>query len=423
MLAKHRQTLALLFLFGLFGWALVHLFTLRFDAGDIYPPYSTLRSDPLGCRAFHDALTDLGLSVSRHRASLSSLNASDPATVFFLGDQAGSGSIPEAQYQPLAAMLDAGGRVVVALFPVQSLGGPDEEGSDEPDPVSPDEPDPVPPEETDTETESKPAPDDESSPPPPRIRTVDLREIWGYAIEDRPWASDPDPSSLTAVFDDGSGPQTLPWYSTLVFTDLTPDWRILARRDGEPVVIERTLGRGTLVFCSDSYMMSNEGLSEDLHPAFLTALIGEHRRVIFDESHLGIHMQPGIATLIRKYDLEGLVCALALLALLFIWKNAVPLVPPADRPIRRGALSDRDQTSGLISLYKRHIPPGDLIRVCVAQWKRSGDGIRLFKGDRADTRHTLLSAADAVSTSEAGVKDPLSAYREIRRLLSQGKTP
>ena len=32
---------------------------LRFESGDVYPVYSSLRSDPLGTRAFYDSLEDL----------------------------------------------------------------------------------------------------------------------------------------------------------------------------------------------------------------------------------------------------------------------------------------------------------------------------------------------------------------------------
>ena len=39
-----------------FAFGLVHLFRLRFAAGDVYPEYSSLRADPLGAMAFCESL-------------------------------------------------------------------------------------------------------------------------------------------------------------------------------------------------------------------------------------------------------------------------------------------------------------------------------------------------------------------------------
>ena len=39
-----------------FVLGLMHLFKLRFDVGDVYPKYSSLRADPLGTMAFYESL-------------------------------------------------------------------------------------------------------------------------------------------------------------------------------------------------------------------------------------------------------------------------------------------------------------------------------------------------------------------------------
>ena len=53
--AKMTRTLFLLLL-ALFVTGLYQLMALRFDSGDIYPPYSTLRSDPLGTKILYSTL-------------------------------------------------------------------------------------------------------------------------------------------------------------------------------------------------------------------------------------------------------------------------------------------------------------------------------------------------------------------------------
>ncbi len=48
--------LAVLLLGGLFVTGLIQLILLRFESGDVYPPYSSLRADPLGCKALYESL-------------------------------------------------------------------------------------------------------------------------------------------------------------------------------------------------------------------------------------------------------------------------------------------------------------------------------------------------------------------------------
>ena len=49
-----------------FGAGLFQIFQLRFEAGDVYPEYSSLRSDPLGTMALCESLEKMpGVSVRR----------------------------------------------------------------------------------------------------------------------------------------------------------------------------------------------------------------------------------------------------------------------------------------------------------------------------------------------------------------------
>src|SRR4028118_812068 len=58
---SRRLSFALLFvvLGAGFVYALAHLFALRFETGDIYPPYSSWRAEPLGTKGLADALAEL----------------------------------------------------------------------------------------------------------------------------------------------------------------------------------------------------------------------------------------------------------------------------------------------------------------------------------------------------------------------------
>ena len=68
---RHCYILLLLACTAGFAFGLLHLFKLRFAAGDVYPQYSSLRADPLGAMAFCESLERMpGLSVRRENSDL-----------------------------------------------------------------------------------------------------------------------------------------------------------------------------------------------------------------------------------------------------------------------------------------------------------------------------------------------------------------
>jgi len=65
--------------------AIALLFELRFATGDVYPRYSSLRSDPVGVRALYDSLARLpGLTVERSFVPIDRRRDTN-TTVFYLG--------------------------------------------------------------------------------------------------------------------------------------------------------------------------------------------------------------------------------------------------------------------------------------------------------------------------------------------------
>src|ERR1051325_165784 len=86
---RSSRTFSMLLLFallGLFGWGLVKLLLLRFEHGDVYPPYSTFRADPLGAKAFYAGLDSLA-TISARRSLQPIWRVGDPrgTTLLFLG--------------------------------------------------------------------------------------------------------------------------------------------------------------------------------------------------------------------------------------------------------------------------------------------------------------------------------------------------
>jgi len=196
----------------------------------------------------------------------------------------------------------------------------------------------------------------------------------------------------------------------LYFDGTETPWKTWYKSGGKPVVIGRSFGRGTVVFVADSYLLSNEALSKERAPRFLSLLAGNAKRIIFDETHLGVTESPGIATLVRKYRLHGMVAALLVVALLFVWSNAVPFVPPAESSGgRREGIEGRDASAGFVSLLKRNIPPGELVPACVAEWRRSF----MHRVKPAALAHVEALAGD-------GGK-PVKSFQTIAQFLNQKK--
>src|SRR5436305_6336457 len=82
---KFSVVLLMLILAG-FGYGLNRLFSLRFQSGDIYPAYSSRRTDPLGTKALYDSFDRLLAAERNFRPLLRMDNGRDSA-VFVLGVQ------------------------------------------------------------------------------------------------------------------------------------------------------------------------------------------------------------------------------------------------------------------------------------------------------------------------------------------------
>src|SRR5258708_35826779 len=118
-----NQKLAWALLVGIsvaFAWGLISLYELRFVAGDIYPAYSSLRSDPLGAEALFDSTAQLpGYSVRRNFQELDQLRDRN-VTLLWLGEDPFSFALAhEGDLKRLEGAAAPGARLAVALRPPQ----------------------------------------------------------------------------------------------------------------------------------------------------------------------------------------------------------------------------------------------------------------------------------------------------------------
>jgi hypothetical protein len=379
----------ILLLFVLLGFiaGLVQLFNLRFEAGDVYPRYSSFRADPLGAKAFYESVGQL-IPASRHLRQVSKLPQGDRTALLVLGVGPEDLTFHKSELQHLESFVASGGRLIISLV---------------------------------ARYRKALAP---LSPPPPPGQTdlpINAGERWGFSIgylalgEQNGRYQHP---TARRVADDAALPAELIWHTAVYMTNLDESWKTLYLVSNTlPVLIERSFGSGQIVLCSDSYPFSNEALLADRNPGLLSWVIGPARHVVFDETHLGVSEEPGLATLFRRYRLHGLASALFVLALIFIWKTSDRFLPASGSTRQPDAVTGRDAGAGFVNLLRRNIPRGELLGTCISEWKRS-NAHRI-----APQRLQRLQAViDVENENPPSQRDPVRIYRSLSRILSARQT-
>jgi hypothetical protein len=362
---------------------LIRLFELRFEAGDVYPPYSSLRPDPLGAMAWYESLEHLSVvTVSRDFSAVNQLPNGEKTTYLHLGTSLNAfRAISEPTLNEIERFLASGGRLVITMSP--------ESEASKPPPV--------------TQERQKP-------------KSVPYRDKWGLDFEVKTLTRVDDKYEPDPVFNVSAlpVPKTLDWHSGIVFKNLSYDWNPIYMSGASPVMIQRGFGRGMVVIATDSYFVSNEAMLFDRHADLLAFFIGPNRNIIFDEAHLGVTESPGIATLLRRYRLHWVIASLVLVAILFIWKMSIPLMPARVAEQDRNYIAGKDTGSGIVNLLRRGIPAGNLLETCFNEWKKSA----AQTGGYSPARIAQAEAAFRSQTSGAAKDaDVVDAYRTISRAL------
>jgi hypothetical protein len=429
MLKRPAIFCAGLLLAGVFAFGLARLFELRFYRGDIYPPYSTLRTDPLGASVFYESLGRVpGVAARRYFEETFKSDGGRAHALFVLGTGADSlGWLSRSELGAWQRFVFEGGRVVIAYYPqVSEPRSSRLSHTNQTDRFSPEGKEPR----RGSHKKPEKSPDrkdrrDEDDLDAERRDYADLSQAWGFGIAYNSLGTNDDGQiefpRAELVAPGRELPALLSIHTSLCFTNLTNGWRTLYQRDGKtPVVVERRLGAGSVVLVADSYPLSNEAMFQGLGAPLLAWLLGGGREAIFDEAHLGIVEEPGIATLVRRYQLHGLILSLLAVAGLFVWKNLAGLVPPlAETTARAGpVIPGRDSASGFVNLLRRSIAPAEIINVCFAEWKKSGSRLGAVSPAQRRDVHQLVQQQAAL---EPRRRNPVENYRAISRILQRQK--
>lgn len=307
-LGGHFGALALCAIAVVFAIGLFQIFRIRLVAGDLYPEWSSLRSDPDGTRVLFDSLAATGRVVTVRKYKPLAQSPERGATILFLGYSPNSlMSASSSDLDGLEQSARFGNRLVFAMNPGQWSGPPKQEADSA------------------------------------------LAKKWGVAV-DRV---------------QGNAGEDIELFFTKA-TNWTPD----VNKKGRAIVIERAFGSGSIVLTASSEVFANQNLAADRNSALLIRLIGDNARVVFDESHLGVQDTGSVLGLVHKYRLDGALWGLLAVAIVFVWSNAAGFPPPSERRLA-AATASHDSRAGLAQLLRRQIPTARIVEVCISEWERT----------------------------------------------------
>jgi hypothetical protein len=377
-----------------FVYGVTELLVLRFEKGDVYPPYSSYRADPLGAKALYDGLALLKeVEAVRNVEPLPKLSGLSGTTLFLFGIQ--RSHFRAMQLSSVKAIEEAaaeGGRIVISFVPTDA---PPARGLKEK-------------KKQEAPREDAERQDDEEQELHGK-EYVDLADRWSVQTE---LSEEKEvEASLSAPEEDL--PSSLAWYSALVLEPRDNAWRTIYARAGKPVLIERSYGKGSIILSSDSFFLSNEAMKSKRRPRLLSWLCGAHRRIVFDETHLGVSRRPGVAALLRKYGLAPFFISLMALALLAIWKQSAKFVPACEEDEQPVVDAGKDAFTGLTNLLRRNIPTDGILNACLEEWKRSFTHGRQNRSGLLPRIQEIIGAERAQSKKN---RNPVRAYRQISAL-------
>ena len=387
---------------------LAQLFILRFEAGDIYPPYSSLRADPLGAKAFYESLANLkGIEVYRNYEQEDKIDNVHKSTLFYFGMESNHlHYLPENDVKMLESIAAGGGRIVLCFLPQSVIAPVHEEKEKDNDTKKDDK----------KEADKSIKPEKEDS----MFKLVELTSRWQFdnGVQQSSPAinqAHPSPSYSSTL------PQNISWHSLNYFTINGNEWISVYEVSGHPVIIERKFGRGSLVLATDSYFLSNEAMAKERHPELLAWICGSNKRIVFDETHLGINENKGIVSLFRKYNLQDLFIAILVLGILFVWRNAFSLVPA--KPDQENRKDDemaegRDYLSGFVGILRRNVSPVALLSICLEEWEKTIRHGRKRQEGKTEKIKSLIQEQQDHRPKEQKI---IATYNAISKILAERK--
>jgi hypothetical protein len=316
-----------------------------------YPQFSSFRTLPEGTSIIYDALgRTSGMVTERNTQPLGAMR-SDNAAILMLGIQPLSVYGNAAWFSDMESLAQKGNRVIVGLLPRRyRFLQPDQE------------------------------------------QLTNALRRWSISLA---YVKDID------IRDEEEDALTAGWPMYFAKSD---GWGPIRKESDRAVVVERKMGKGSIVLLANAYLFSNAAMVDDRQTEFVADLIGPVHRAIFDETHFGIEQTGSIAGLARRYRLQGLVLGLIITAALFIWKSAAGFPPAIGRQTAPSLLGE-DSSASFLNLLRRNIRTEDILATCVESWRKMYE------------RKADANVSAAIDLAEGGRKTPSRTYAEIQKVL------
>jgi len=307
-------------------------FSLRFESGDMFPAGSTFNADPEGSMIFYESLANMNaLNVDQNRKSYEKLfqDIDEPQTALLLL----SARDKDWDDEDLNRFVKLGGNLILTCYesgwsatrdqPIEVIEEDDEESD----------------EEAIAET-FQPLP----------LLDKDVR------------------TTAQRISNEGA-PEQIPWESGQVFDRelLCKEWAVIYAVDDDPVIISKTLGKGTITAVANNFLLCNEAMFSHRQPQLYAWLLAQRENIIFDEYHLGIVEPKGLTALMLSYNLKWLFIGFTLPFLLYVWKGLVPLLP-AQPPAYEQERSHQTSLQSFSNLMLRYISPAQATECCLNEW-------------------------------------------------------
>lgn len=392
---------------AVFGVAVHRYFHRYFDAGAAGEDYSSYLRGPKGTRALHEALDGLPqMSVSRNVRPLDRLPEGADTALLIVGVE--PLLISDTDVRFLTRFAASGGRVVIAVSdrPVMLPEDGDDAGKEENGDGEEDG-------EKKEKTKRKAEKENQACDPKKGSCAAcgdPCESLWGAAFTEGKSKGVKEARIAEAAQD--ALPEVVPWRGYARIKTEDEHWRTVYTAGGAPVVAERGLGAGSVVLCADSYLFSNEALAGDRQTRLLSWFLGGARRVIFEESHLGVFESEGVMSLALQYRLGPLLAVFAAVFALFAWRSLTSLDPGPPRDASAREAAGRGSGEALTGLLHRAVPPASLLELCVREWAATeppAPSASLEAGRRLEAE-TVAAAAGP---------DRVSAYNRICATLKE----
>ena len=408
----HKNIYKIIFVLviAVFMTGLTELFWLRFQKGDVYPAYSSLRTDPLGSKVLFESLVSFNkLDVKRNYQSWTKLEGDPGSVLLYLGAWNVDFQWREKNFfQSLDQYMIQGGRLVIAFLPSQHLESHVKEKSVLKD-----------------KKIETPDPEEEQ-----RNKSFDsMEKHWGIVLNNEDPKAKKQEHLIAKKFPqkqrfalEENLPQSLSWHSGMSFKPLNAAWHTLYTVNEKPVMVVKTLGRGSLILMTDSFAFSNEALLKDRQVPLLGALLQDRQEIIFDEYHLGVASQQGLMDLIVRYRLQYFLLSLFFVFALLVWKNSSQGIRESQDIFAAQLIeSKKDYFEGLVSLLRKNIPKKKILNICVEEWykdinhssKKFSRGIKSDQGVKKNVEEILASQNKGM--------DPVGGYQLIYKKLTERK--